>query len=192
MPSMKDILSGGVANGLKNSKQQRILQNLRWRQAYQHSDHYIYRYRDHPLKLVQIPNGELKGLGTGTFVWPAAHILAKYLEQMGVLLAGKRVCELGAGVGLTGIIAALLGAEVTLTDTEVILPLLVATVADLSIQLPCELAAHLQGVKVEAYDWNETPVFGHEGKDAFDVLIISDCVLPKLYPINLLVHVRGP
>lgn len=58
--------------------------------------------------------GELTGLGTGATVWPAAHVLSKYLEKRfgpGGML-GLRCIDLGAGTGAVGIAAAVLGADV--------------------------------------------------------------------------------
>ncbi|XP_019721071.1 protein N-lysine methyltransferase METTL21D [Hippocampus comes] len=62
----------------------------------------------------------------GCVVWDAAIVLAKYLEtkqfydpSSGVnLWAGQRVVELGAGTGVVGLMAATLGANVSVTDLE--------------------------------------------------------------------------
>ncbi|TKS86443.1 Protein-lysine methyltransferase METTL21D [Collichthys lucidus] len=62
----------------------------------------------------------------GCVVWDAAIVLAKYLEtkqfhdpSCGVnVWAGSRVLELGAGTGVVGLMAATLGAQVTVTDLE--------------------------------------------------------------------------
>ncbi|XP_024526197.1 protein N-lysine methyltransferase METTL21A [Selaginella moellendorffii] len=57
---------------------------------------------------------------TGAVVWDSAVILTKFLEHAvdsGMLeLQGKKCVELGAGCGLAGCVAALLGARVILTD----------------------------------------------------------------------------
>ena len=49
----------------------------------------------------------------GCVVWDAAIVLAKYLETEDFArrhaLTGKRVVELGAGTGLVGLVAAVLG-----------------------------------------------------------------------------------
>lgn len=47
-------------------------------------------------------------------LWPSAHVLAAELERRD--LAGARVVELGCGVGLPAIVAALRGADVLATD----------------------------------------------------------------------------
>jgi len=63
----------------------------------------------------------LQRLGcTGAVVWDGAVVMARCLESWdadGTLpMAGMRVVELGAGCGLTGCVAAALGAHVILTD----------------------------------------------------------------------------
>ena len=79
-------------------------------------------------RLAQAPNTN----HLGTTVWDASIILAKWMEKNArkgselsrPKLAGKKVLELGAGMGLGGLAAAALGAEVELTDVAEVLPLL--------------------------------------------------------------------
>lgn len=53
----------------------------------------------------------------GMYVWPSAVVLAGFLGQHPDCVHGKVVLELGAGVGLVGLVAARLGArKVTITD----------------------------------------------------------------------------
>ena len=60
--------------------------------------------------------------GIGFQLWPAAHAAAEYAmsrhAQSPGAWRGVRVLELGAGCGLTGLVFAALGADVTLTDLE--------------------------------------------------------------------------
>lgn len=49
-------------------------------------------------------------------VWPSAIGLSEYLVQHPHLVAGKRVLEIGCGLGLPGIVAGMLGAQVVLSD----------------------------------------------------------------------------
>jgi len=49
-------------------------------------------------------------------VWDCAVVLAKMLEHNPALVSGKRIVELGAGQGIVGIAAAMLGADVMVTD----------------------------------------------------------------------------
>ncbi|XP_010545487.1 PREDICTED: methyltransferase-like protein 23 isoform X2 [Tarenaya hassleriana] len=52
----------------------------------------------------------------GLFVWPCSIILAEYVWQQRSRFQGSSVLELGAGTSLPGLIAAKVGANVTLTD----------------------------------------------------------------------------
>jgi predicted nicotinamide N-methyase len=49
-------------------------------------------------------------------LWPAAHGLARHLGEHRLELPGRRVIELGCGLGLPSILAARLGARVLATD----------------------------------------------------------------------------
>ncbi|XP_019172224.1 PREDICTED: methyltransferase-like protein 23 [Ipomoea nil] len=52
----------------------------------------------------------------GLFVWPCSVILAEYVWQQRSRFSGAAVVELGAGTSLPGLVAAKVGADVTLTD----------------------------------------------------------------------------
>lgn len=74
-------------------------------------------------RVIELPGGmavtvvEKKGVGIGSIVWEASRVLAGYLCALDAKeLVGKRVLELGSGVGLAGACAARLGAMVTLTE----------------------------------------------------------------------------
>lgn len=63
--------------------------------------------------------------GTSSVAWPVAQRMAYYLCESPALVRGRRVVELGAGLGLVGAAAAALGAaHAVLTDCEEALPLL--------------------------------------------------------------------
>jgi len=78
----------------------------------------------HTISVKQSP----KGSRVGCTVWDAAIVVCKYFELMERksrgFLAGKRVIELGAGTGILGLAAALLGAKVTLTDIPLMIEIL--------------------------------------------------------------------
>lgn len=190
-----------------SSKVQRMINSLQWRQA--HSKDAIYPLALESgavVEIKQLQAGEITGLGTGATVWPAAHVLAKYLErrygERG--LAGFRVVDLGSGTGVAGIIAAALGAEAFLTDQEQLLFLMrenaerfarnargatetTATAAAAVTVAPVEVATVKPAsdtVHVLTYDWG---MVDDELAPPVDVVLVSDCVLPKLYPIEPLV-----
>ncbi|TSO25208.1 Protein-lysine methyltransferase METTL21D [Bagarius yarrelli] len=79
------------------------------------------------LKIYQYSKGDV-----GCVVWDAAIVLSKYLETKqfcnsasgSSTWSSKHVVELGAGTGVVGIMAASLGANVTVTDLEDLQPLL--------------------------------------------------------------------
>lgn len=52
----------------------------------------------------------------GLFVWPCSVILAEYVWQQRSRFRGSTILELGAGTSLPGLVAAKVGANVTLTD----------------------------------------------------------------------------
>lgn len=85
----------------------------------------------------------------GWELWPAACLLAQHLatdtHTRALLLQADAVCELGAGLGLPGIVAALLGARhVALTDLPQALPLLADNVERNGVGRVCS---------VEQLDW---------------------------------------
>lgn len=183
--SIVELFSAGCSTR-KNSKFELIFQQLKWRQRFQGCDRYELELSDGKVLTVhQIANGEMKGLGTGTQVWPAAHVLVKFLERRyrsNDGLRGMKVCDIGSGTGVTGLAAAAMGARVVLTDQVQLLPFLESIV-----ESAC-LAGVVQpsDVSVMRYDWGEN---ASELPQPFDVVLVSDCVLPKLYPIDILVKV---
>ena len=88
-----------------------------------------------------IPLLERPGEQIGTVVWPGAQLLAEALaaDDPGRRwpaqgCAGARIIELGSGVGLCGIAAAMLGAHVVLTERADVLPLLRLNVGAEAVQ----------------------------------------------------------
>ena len=58
-------------------------------------------------------------------IWKVAILLSKHLVAIRESIKGKRVVELGSGIGLVGIVAAALGAtESVITDVDDVLPLI--------------------------------------------------------------------
>ncbi len=164
----------------------KILSSLNWRQAHLGSEYYPIELEDgRVVRVRQLENGEVSGIGTGATVWAAAHVLSKYLEKEygRVGLAGKRVCDIGAGTGVVGFVAAALGGTVTLTDQASVFFLLETNKSLVLRDNPDMDPACLS---LCLYDWGETPT---HLSPPFDLVLISDCVLPKLYPIEPLIQV---
>jgi len=166
-------------------KLQRIANGFRWRQCFEGCSEYILplAVSSTPLVVTQIPNGEVKDLGTGTFVWPAAAVMSKYLERHADLVRGKSVIELGSGTGLCGLMSSFLGpSEVCLTDQIQVLDLLRENVSRAIADHPED---RLSSIRVEEYSWGGSHLHLN---GPFDLVLVSDCVLPKLYPMPLLVE----
>lgn len=89
--------------------------------------------------------------------WPAGLALARLLAEQD--LSGRRLLEIGCGVGVSGLGAAAAGAEVLVTDNE-----------PAAMRL-CAMNARRNGLSLRAAaaDWRAWPVRGR-----FDVIIGSD------------------
>mmetsp|Transcript_52388 Transcript_52388/g.170015 ORF Transcript_52388/g.170015 Transcript_52388/m.170015 type:complete len:245 (+) Transcript_52388:36-770(+) len=127
------------------------------------------------LRLVDI-DGSRALEETGVSVWDAALIFAKALgRQPALLFSGSRgphprVLELGSGTGVLGIAAALLGAEVVLTD----LPAL-AGLAEQNVALNAESIDAAGGsARFGALDWQAPDLERFDGQ--VDVLLAADPV----------------
>ncbi|XP_070577055.1 protein N-lysine methyltransferase METTL21D-like [Ptychodera flava] len=105
----------------------------------------------------------------GCVVWDAALVFASYLQTEDFsksygTLSGKSVVELGSGTGIVGLTAAVLGANVLLTDLEDFVPLL-----ELNIKTN---ETHSQGTsKAQTLKWGEDVSIACP-----DFLFISDCI----------------
>lgn len=100
---------------------------------------------------------------TGFWLWNSALHLAHWMAGAGDL-SGRTVLELGAGTGLPGITAALLGASlVVLTDLPPLLPLLRANAAANGVA---------DRVKVRELEWGSAA--GAPPEETADVVLLSD------------------
>ena len=194
------------ASGNKNttttgsSLVQKRIQTLGWRNRFSQQEFYPVTVQDVSFSVRQVQRGEVEGTyGTGATVWPAAMVLMKYLEKHAErLLKDKRCVDLGSGTGITSFGAALLGAkQVICTDGE---PNVVKLAKD-NLDHVVEEIAQQAGVKVETSSGGTTSIRGcpiHvqdywwgtgtiSGGNHADVVLVADCVLPKLYPIGPLV-----
>mmetsp|Transcript_10753 Transcript_10753/g.18436 ORF Transcript_10753/g.18436 Transcript_10753/m.18436 type:complete len:292 (-) Transcript_10753:100-975(-) len=89
--------------------------------------------------------------GAGGRVWHCSVILAGWLHRQGAsLLRGKRVLELGAGLGAPGLVASLFAAEVILTDYGEVLHNLQY---NLDLNMPSIQRTSRADVRVLELDW---------------------------------------
>ncbi|XP_060889078.1 protein N-lysine methyltransferase METTL21A [Labrus mixtus] len=137
-----------------------------------------FRFANHDLSLAQ----DWKNLGVAAVVWDAAVVMCMYLELGKVELKGKEVIELGAGTGLVGIVAALMGAKVTITDREPALDFLSANV---KANLPPESQ---ESVFVSELSWGEGleryPAGGFDLVLGADIIYLEDTFVPLLHTLE--------
>lgn len=181
---------------------------LGWRSRHSQSEMYPIHLSGCRFSVQQVQRGEIDGTyGTGATVWPAAMVLIKYLERQqqqqqqdaskGGVLQNRTVVDLGSGTAVTSVAAALLGASsVYCTDGEESVVTLardnVRRVQQEQQQKEEEeendskaTATIIAGcpIHVQKYWWgtDDPPAQAH-------VILVADCVLPKLYPIGPLVQ----
>ncbi|KAJ3845499.1 putative methyltransferase-domain-containing protein [Lentinula raphanica] len=100
----------------------------------------------------------IEGGTTGLRTWLASHVLARYLIQNPSVVEGKRVLELGSGIGYLGIIVASLqrlafkdSSSLWLTDVNDS----VLSQCRQSIQLPCNISSTHKSVEFRTLDWED-------------------------------------
>ncbi|KAF0045727.1 hypothetical protein F2P81_002256 [Scophthalmus maximus] len=139
-----------------------------------HSASAQFRFADHELRLSQ----DWKKLGVAAVVWDAAVVMCMYLELGEVELKGKAVIELGAGTGLVGIVAALLGAAVTITDRQ---PALEFLSANVKANLPPDTRG---SASVSELSWGQGldlyPAGGFDLVLGADIVYLEDTFVPLL------------
>jgi predicted nicotinamide N-methyase len=138
---------------------------------------------DCQLRILQDPNG-VSQYGHGATVWDSALLLGKYMskyEGRGAIQPGVKVLELGAGCGLSGLVASCLGADVTLTDLPNVLPLTqlnihknkdVLRTAIVFSKLNHDDVHRPNDVVAKALDWTKAEPMWEDEK--FDVILGAD------------------
>jgi predicted nicotinamide N-methyase len=104
-------------------------------------------------------------------VWPASLAIARWLVRRGSL-AGQRVLDLGCGLGIPGLAAATVGADVTFADLE----------AD-ALAFAGWNAAHVaapERVHAVGLDWRSTTIAG-----TFDLVILADVTYRPIHHVAM-------
>ncbi|NXW95196.1 MT21A methyltransferase, partial [Alopecoenas beccarii] len=152
-----------------------------WGARQLHSPWATHRFAGRTIRLRQ----DWRGLGVAAVVWDAAVVLCAYLEMGAIDLRDQSVIELGAGTGLLGIVATLLGkgfffffvlfkaiyncsARVTITDRAAALEFLESNV---QANLPPELRPR---AVVKELTWGKD--LGNFPPGAFDFILGADIV----------------
>ncbi|XP_067894307.1 EEF1A lysine methyltransferase 3-like [Heterodontus francisci] len=116
-------------------------------------------------------------LGFSASIWESAIVLCQYFEQEKINFSGRKVIELGSGTGIVGILAVLLGGDVTMTDQENVLSQIEHNV---STNIP-SAARHRS--KVCALSWGKDHI---KFPTDYDFILGSDIVYTSLaYPLLL-------
>ncbi|KCV72046.1 hypothetical protein H696_01454 [Fonticula alba] len=129
-----------------------------------------------------------------TTLWRSSLLLALHLRHQPAMVAGHSVLELGAGTGVAGLTAALLGARrVVLTD----LPQGGVQSAERSVRLNPRARPATGGVEVLPLDWaaaDAPAMVARLGSPFPDLLLAADCVfqpdmfVPFVQTLALLLH----
>lgn len=179
---------------------------LGWRNRFSQHDSYPIHVGTSKFSVTQVQRGEVEGtFGTGATVWPAAIVMIKYLERHNDLIKSKVVVDLGSGTGVTSIACAVLGAShVICTDGDLnVVQLARENIQGAQQQLHDSIQPGISSyqtnglqssnptiisgcpVHVQKFWWGQDRIESN-GHDV-NVVIVADCVLPKLYPIGPLV-----
>ena len=130
---------------------------------------------------------------TGRTVWDASVVLSKFLEHTSLTssdfkLTGKRIIELGAGTGLAGLSAAVLGAHVVISDLRYCL-------ADIKRNLEATNVPSPGSAIVRELDWLKPDAFfDNEMNGQFDFVLAADVVwldhlvTPLVSLLKMLLH----
>ncbi|GCC35814.1 hypothetical protein chiPu_0014302 [Chiloscyllium punctatum] len=133
-----------------------------------------FQFCGHILNIARFFGGDL---GFSASIWDAALVLCRYFEQEKISFTGKKVLELGSGTGIVGILAVLLGGDVTITDKDNVLSQIEHNV---SANIPAD-CRHRS--KVCALSWGKDHI---NFPTDYDFILGADIVYTSLiYPLLL-------
>lgn len=140
----------------------------------------------HPNERVALGKADLAGFdNTGNIcVWPSEEVLAYYCLQNPEQLRNKRVCEVGAGLGLAGLVAAthLSCASVLITDgNDKATQNLACSVKHNAVR--SESRGFVRGEKLL---WDRRCPIADRYRSYFDLVVAADCLFLHEYHDDLL------
>jgi 2-polyprenyl-3-methyl-5-hydroxy-6-metoxy-1,4-benzoquinol methylase len=124
----------------------------------------IKDYEEYVVDLIDGKGAAIKDLPFWAKVWESSFLLAYFLGKQPVVF-GQQMLEIGCGMGIVGIYAALCGHRVTVTDINED-ALLFARANALLNAVP--------QVRVRALDWNSSDL-----KETYDVILGSEVVYDR-------------
>lgn len=111
----------------------------------------------HLLRIVEEENAHL---GTGLITWDGSVVLAKFMEINKNLVLGKNIIEVGAGTGVAGIAAFVLGGKkVVLTDLKYSLKNLIGNLEINFASNSHEFSSSPSSIHVAELDWFDPSTF---------------------------------
>ncbi|XP_067894318.1 EEF1A lysine methyltransferase 3-like [Heterodontus francisci] len=126
---------------------------------------------------LQINRYMCENLGVSAFVWDCGITLCQFFQRERMNFSRMKVIELGSGTGIVGILVALLGGQVTLTDQSHVLKQIERNVSD-NIPASC---GHSPTIKALSWGFDHM----HFPND-YDIILGSDIVYyPLDYPLLL-------
>ncbi|MFM1873327.1 MAG: hypothetical protein RL398_2749, partial [Planctomycetota bacterium] len=111
-------------------------------------------------------------------VWPASLVMSRWLAG-GWHGTGRRALDLGCGLGLPGITAASLGAQVTFLDRN-------PDALRFARWNAAQLCGEAERVSAVEMDWGRDTLVG-----SFDVILLADVTYRPLHHAGVLRHLRG-
>lgn len=114
--------------------------------------------------------------GTSSVIWPVALLLSRHLCEHPELVRGKSCIELGAGIGIVGMVAAALGAvRVVVSDMPEALPILERNAHATRAKLSALKGKCL--VSVAPLPWGDALGINAVGRGEFDVILAADVLI---------------